>query len=137
MTGSNGGYSVSTSGGRLGATMTVNISRTNHPQVAQLSSLEQQRLLEKAVESHYGRGDNGSANYSVNYQYSTVHSVSTVPRKSSGGHVTVGRSYQVRYIAVCCIIKVEVYVIATCIMIPSTVLSIPHGTEDIPLWYSW
>ena len=117
MTGSNGGYSISTSGGRPAATMTVNISRTNHPQAAQSNSLEQQWLLEKAVESRYGRGGNGSANYSVNYQYSTVHSVSTMPRKSLGGHATVGGSYQVRYIAVHCIMQVEACVIITCIMI--------------------
>ena len=129
MTGSNGGYSISTSGGRPAATMTVNISRTNHPQAARSNSLEQQRLLEKAVESRYGRGGNGGADYSVNYQYSTVRSVSTMPRKSSGGHVTVGGSYQVRYIAVCCIIQVEVCVIITCIMI------FLHDTE-YPPWYS-
>ena len=115
MTGSNGRYSISTSGGRAAA-MTVNISRTN-PQAARSNSLEQQRLLEKAVESRYGRGGNGGAFYSVNYQYSTVRSLSTMPGKSSGGHVTVGGSYQLKYIAVCCIIKVEVCVIITCIMI--------------------
>ena len=122
MTGSNGGYSISTSGGQPAAAMTVNISRTNHPQAARSNSLEQQRLLEKAVESHYGRGGSGSANY----QYSTVRSVSTMPRKSSGGHVTVGGSYQVRYIAVHCIIQVEVCIIITCIMI------FLHDTEYRP-----